>query len=149
MSSTEAWFHNQLPIFWCHFKPMTLLYTWEYGSLISNKKWLSGTPKCRMTWVNADATQANTVRKTTVLEWCENIKCLTLSGCHLAVSQSWASYHNSLERRESELSADENFWIFFLQIAIFKHTFESRRAWPKSLYILVCHSVTSHWISGY
>ena len=38
---------------------------------------------------------------------------------------------------------------FCLEIAIFKHVFELCRRWPILLYILVCHSVTSHWISGY
>ena len=129
-------------------KALGIPFRWVYSSLISDKKWLSDRPKCRATLFKPGATQAKTVRKTTVLEWCENMKRLSLSVCHLAVSQSWASYHTSSERGESEPSAGENFLNFFLQIAIFKHIFESRRAWPKLPYILVCHSVTSCRISG-
>ena len=38
---------------------------------------------------------------------------LNLSACHLAVSQSWASYHTSSERGDSGLSADVIFFEFF------------------------------------
>ena len=41
------------------------------------------------------------------------MKCLSLSDCHLAVSQSWASYYTSSERGESELSADKKILNFF------------------------------------
>ena len=41
------------------------------------------------------------------------MKCLSLTGCDMAVSQSWASYHTSSERGESELCADENLFEFF------------------------------------
>ena len=147
MSSVEARFLNQLAIYWCHIKPIPLPYTLGYGGLIFNWKCLSGRPKCRWTLVNAGATQAKTGRKSTVLKWCENMKCLSsqaVTWLFLRVGQ--AVIHHLKE--ESELSADENFLNFF-QIAIFKHIFESRRAWPKSPYILVCHLVTSCQISGY
>ena len=42
----------------------------------------------------------------TVVERYENRGYLSLSGCHLAVSQSWAGYHTSFERGESGLPAD-------------------------------------------
>ena len=38
---------------------------------------------------------------------------------------------------------------FCLEIAIFKHVFESCRHWPNLLHILVCHSVTSRWNLDY
>ena len=38
---------------------------------------------------------------------------------------------------------------FCLEIANFKHVFESCRPWRNLIYILVCHSVNSYWISGY
>ena len=51
------------------------------------------------------------------MEWCENVKCLSLSGCHLAIYQSWASYQTSSERGEFELSAD--LWSFHLINSVF------------------------------
>ena len=38
---------------------------------------------------------------------------------------------------------------FYLEIAIFKHVFESCRHWPNLLHILVCYSVTSRWNLDY
>ena len=38
-------------------------------------------------------------------QW-DNRGCFSLSGCHLTVSQSWASYHTLFERADSGLSAD-------------------------------------------
>ena len=109
MSSVALLFHYINSSYWGHMKALSIPFRWVYSSLISNTKWLSDRPKCRETLVKPGATQAKTVRKTTVLEWCENMTCLSLSGCHLAASQSWASYHTSSERRESELSADKSF----------------------------------------
>ena len=157
----EAWFSIKFPqalallwhqIYssnWDHMKGLNLLFKWGYSSLISNQEWLSERPKCRMTLVNAGTTQAKTVRKTTVLEWCENMKCLSLSGCHLAVSQSWASYHTSSERGESELPADQKFFEFLTINSYFQAYFWVGPASAKLTHILVCHSVISCQISGY
>ena len=87
-----------------------LLFQMRYGSLICSKKWLSDRPKCWGMLFEAEGI--------TVLEWCENRGCLSLSVCHLAVSQSWASYHTSSERGDSGLPADIFFWNFFKQIGI-------------------------------
>ena len=69
----------------------------RYGSMICSKRLQSDRPKSWGMLVEAGATQSKTVSKTTVLEWCENRGCLSLSFCHLAVSQSWASYHTSAD----------------------------------------------------
>ena len=70
----------------------------EISKLISSKKWLSERPNCWGIFLR--------LRGMTVVEWCENRGCFSLSGCHLAVSQSWAGYHTSSERGHSGLSAD-------------------------------------------
>ena len=132
-------------------KHLGILFKWGYGSLISDKEWLSGRPKYSSTSVNAGTTQGRTVRKTTVLEWCKNMKWFSLPGAGgcLAVSLSWASYHTSFERGESQSSADKFFLNFFLIIAIFKHIFELLWGLPNGIHILISHSVTSCRISGY
>ena len=109
----KCWFLNQLPIHWCHIKPITLLYTWGHSVLLSSKKCLSDRPKCWSRMVDLSTSQTKTVRKRTVLEWCENMKCLSLSACHLTVSQSWPSYHASSERGEYKLYADKKYFEFF------------------------------------
>ena len=70
----------------------------RYCRLICSKKWLSERPNCRGMFLR--------LRGMTVVEWCENRGCFSLSGCHLAVSQSYAGYHTSFERGESGLPAD-------------------------------------------
>ena len=80
-----------------------------------------------------------------VVELCENRSCFNLSGCHLAVSQSWAGYHTSFERGDSGLPAGMKIrsvvqligilWSYFLWSYF-------RGLW-KRLNILFCHSVTS------
>ena len=57
-----------------------LLFHMRYGSLICSKRWLSDRPKCRNMFLRLEGM--------IVLEWCENRGFLSLSGCHLAVSQS-------------------------------------------------------------
>ena len=64
-------------------------------------------------WSMPAQLKQKTVRKTTVLEWFENMKCLSLSVCHLAVFQSWTSYLTSSERGESGLSADKFFFEIY------------------------------------
>ena len=39
-------------------------------------------PKCGTTFLDVGSTQPKTVRKTTVQEGCENLKCHSISGCH-------------------------------------------------------------------
>ena len=45
--SIEAWFLNQLQIYWCNMKALSILFKWGYGGLIYeyDKKWQSGRPK--------------------------------------------------------------------------------------------------------
>ena len=102
-----------------------------------------------MTLVNPGTTEAKTVRKTTVLDWFENMKCLSLSGCHFAVSQSWASYHTLSERRESELPADQTFFEFLPITSYFLAYFWDVPTSAKLTHNFVCHSVISCQISGY
>ena len=114
----QGYFTNKYLSIWDHMKALTILFHMRYGSLLSSMKWLSDRPKCWGHMVEAGTTQAKTVSKTTVLEWWENKGYLNLSACHWAVSQSWASYHTSSERGESELSADPKILNFFKQKAI-------------------------------
>ena len=44
--------------------------------------------------------------------------CPSLSGCHMAVSWSWASYHTSSERGHSGLSTDIRIWPIIQLIGI-------------------------------
>ena len=78
-----------------------LLFQMRYGSLICSKKWLNKRPDCGGMFLRLEGM--------TVLEWCEDRGCFSLSDCHLAVNQNWAGFHTSFERGESGLSAD--IWI--------------------------------------
>ena len=74
------------------------LFQMRYDSLLCSKKLLCETPNWRGMFLRQEGI--------TVLEWCENRSCFSLSGCHLTVSQSWADYHTSFERGDSGLPAD-------------------------------------------
>ena len=50
--------HQIYSSYWSHMKALGIFFKWVYGSLIYDKKWLSGRPKCTMTLVNAGTTQA-------------------------------------------------------------------------------------------
>ena len=86
-----------------------------YGSLIYSKKWLSERPNCRGMFLRLEGI--------TLLEWCERRSCPSLSGCHLAVSQNWASNHTSSGRADSGLSADLKILNFWNLLAIFQTWF--------------------------
>ena len=57
----------------------------------------------------------------TELAW--NMGYLNLLGCHLAISQSWASYHTSSERGETGLVADSKILTNAQQINILQYYF--------------------------
>ena len=82
----------------------------RYGSLICSKKWLSERPNWRGMFLRLEGE--------TVLDWCENMSCFSLSGCHMAVSQSWAGYHTSFERGDSGPRADVKIRTFGQLIGI-------------------------------
>ena len=63
--------------------------------------------------------------------------------CCLAVSQSWASYLISSERRDLEKSADKIFLNSFKQITIFKH-FQA-----KYLNFMILHMAIFHITQNY
>ena len=107
----------------------------RYGSLICSKKWLSERPNWRGMFLRLEGE--------TVLDWCENMSCFSLSGCHMAVSQSWAGYHTSFERGESGLPADMKIRTIAQLIGILWSYFGMLWGLPKSLNILVCLYVTS------
>ena len=88
--------------------------------------------------------QAKTGRETTVLKWWENIGCLHLPVCHLAICQSWAGYHTSSERGHSGLSADIRIMTMVLLIGILWSYFKNFWGLSKRLIILVCNLVISH-----
>ena len=69
-------------------------------------------------------------------------ECPSLSGCHLAVSWSWASYHTSSERGYSGLSADIKTRTIDQLIGILWSYFEHFWGLANILNILVCYSVT-------
>ena len=77
------------------------------------------------------------------------MKCLSLSGCPLAILQSWASYHTSSERGESELPADQKFFEFLSINSYFQAYFLAVPTSAKLTHILVSHSVFSCQILGY
>ena len=84
-----------------------------------------------------------------VVERWEDRGCLSLSGCHLAVSQSWAGYHTSSERGHSGLSADMKIWTMVQLIGILWSYFGMLWGLSKGLILLVCHLAISHWNQGY
>ena len=50
-------FHQIYSSKWGHLKALCILFKWVYGSMISNKRWLSDRPKCWRKHVNAGTTQ--------------------------------------------------------------------------------------------
>ena len=118
-----------------------LLFQMRYGSLLCSKNWLTERSNWRGMFLRLE--------RTTVLEWCENKSCFSLSGCHLAVYQSWAGYHTSFERGESGLPADMKIRTIAQLIGILWSYFGMLWGLPKSLNILVCLYVTSCTILGY
>ena len=83
-------------------KDFWVLFHMRYGSSVCSKDWLSDRPKWGAT--HADPSVQN--RSKTMLEWCENRMCLSLSACHMTVSLRWICYHTSFERGHSGLPAD-------------------------------------------
>ena len=118
-----------------------LLFQMRYGSLICSKKWLSERPNWRGMFLRLEGE--------TVLDWCENMSCFSLSGCHLAVSQSWAGYHTSFERGDWGLLADMKIRTVIQLIGILWSYFGTLRGLPTVSYILVCHSATPWSRSDY
>ena len=118
-----------------------LLFQMRYGSLICSKKWLSERPNWRGMFLRLEGE--------TVLDWCENMSCFSLSGCHMAVSQSWAGYHTSFERGDSRLPADMKIRTVIQLIGILWSYFGTLRGLPMRLDCLTCHLVISHRNQGY
>ena len=52
----KCWFLYQQD-YLCHIKPITLLYTLRYSSLLSSRKWPSDRPKCECNLLDPKATQ--------------------------------------------------------------------------------------------
>ena len=113
----------------------------RYCRLICSKKWLSERPNWRGMFLRLE--------ETTVVEWCENRSCFSLSGCHLAVSQNWAGYHTSFERGDSGLPADLKIRTVIQLIGILWSYFGMLRGLANILNILVCHLPISHRCQGY
>ena len=113
----------------------------RYGRIICSKKWLSERPKWWGMFLRLEGE--------TVLDWSENMHCLSLSGCHLAVSQSWAGYHTSFERGDSRLPADMKIRTVIQLIGILWSYFEYFWGVANILNILVCHLPISHRCQGY
>ena len=118
-----------------------LLFQMRYGSLICSKNWLSERPNCWGMFLRVEGM--------TVLEWCENWGCFSLTGRHMAVSWSYAGYHTSFERGESGLPADIKIRTIVQLIGILWSYFGMLWGLPKRLNILVCYSVTSCTRLGY
>ena len=87
-------------------KAIYVLFHLIYGGLINSKGLQSDRPKWR--GMHADPSQTSLCKAVskTILEWCENRRCLSLSACHLDVSLSWACYHTSYERGHPGLPVD-------------------------------------------
>ena len=113
----------------------------RYGSLICSKKWLSERPNWRGMFLRLEGE--------TVLDWSENMSCLSLSGCHLAVSQSWAGYHISFERGDSGLPADIRIRTMVQLIGILWSYFEHFWGLSNRLILMVWHLAISHCNQGY
>jgi len=118
-----------------------LLFQMRYGSLICSMKWLSERPNWRGMFLRLEGE--------TVLDWCEDMSCFSISGCHLAVSQSWAGYHTSFERGDWGLPADMKIRTVIQLIGILWSYFGTFWGLPMKLNILACHSATPWHISSY
>ena len=53
-----CYFTNKYLSIWAFMKALAISFNWGYGSLMCTNDWLSGRTKCKMTLVNAGATQA-------------------------------------------------------------------------------------------
>ena len=132
-------------------KALGFLFNWVYSSLISDNKWLSDRPKCESVWLRQAALKNRL--ENSYLE--EKQKFQIFFDLYIAQTLFFQMRYDALPNSERQQSDCLRGWgtsyLHITQVLLFSLLFllPLRQRWPNSLYILVCHSVTSCEIPGY